>query len=100
MAASIGRSARGIPSTWRPDTSARARGRRPGRPLVLAAIERDANTVSDYDIDRATRLATIKLIGYSEVSTRWAGLAPDASVVLFGGRAKDQPYPGRPRSRP
>ena len=38
--------------------------------LVLAAIERDANTVADYDIDRATRLATLKLIGYTEVVPR------------------------------
>jgi len=35
--------------------------------LVLAAIERDVNTVADYDIDRAIRLVTLKLVGYTEV---------------------------------
>jgi short-subunit dehydrogenase len=35
--------------------------------VVLAAIERDANTIRDYDIERALRLATLKLVGYTEV---------------------------------
>jgi len=35
------------------------------RALVLAAIERDENSVRDYSIDRAIRLATIKLVGYT-----------------------------------
>src|SRR5690606_29291294 len=35
--------------------------------LILAAVERDANTVKDYDIDRAIRLVTLKLVGYTEV---------------------------------
>ena len=39
----------------------------PVRHLVLAAIDRDANSVRDYDIDRAIRLATLKLVGYTEV---------------------------------
>lgn len=33
--------------------------------LVLAAIERDANTIADYDIARARRLVTLKLVGYA-----------------------------------
>src|SRR6185312_4807565 len=33
--------------------------------LVLAAIERDANTARDYDIQRAIRLVTLKLVGYT-----------------------------------
>ena len=37
------------------------------RHLVLAAIDRDANSIKDYDIGRAIRLATLKLVGYSEV---------------------------------
>src|SRR5664279_5172833 len=32
------------------------------RYLVLAAIDRDQNTVQDYDIDRALYLATLKLV--------------------------------------
>lgn len=63
--------------------------------LVVGAIERDANSVTDYDIDRATRLAVLKLVGYSEVvHTLLPRMNPDSSVVLFGGLAKDRPYPG------
>jgi NAD(P)-dependent dehydrogenase (short-subunit alcohol dehydrogenase family) len=65
--------------------------------LVLAAIERDANTLRDYDIARARRLVTLKLIGYTEtIHTLLDRLEPsvDTGIVLFGGRAKDAPYPG------
>jgi NAD(P)-dependent dehydrogenase (short-subunit alcohol dehydrogenase family) len=65
--------------------------------LVLAAIERDANTVRDYDIARARRLVTLKLVGYTEtVHTLLDRMeaSVDTSIVLFGGRAKDAPYPG------
>ncbi|HEX6232732.1 MAG TPA: SDR family oxidoreductase [Jiangellaceae bacterium] len=63
--------------------------------LVLAAVERDSNTVKDYDIARATRLVTLKLIGYTEVvHALLPRMSPDASIVVFGGRAKDRPYPG------
>ncbi len=65
--------------------------------LVLAAIERDANTVREYDIARARRLVTLKLVGYTEtVHSLLDRLEPtvDTGIVLFGGRAKDAPYPG------
>ena len=65
--------------------------------LVLAAIERDANTIREYDIDRAIRLVTLKLVGYTEtVHALLDRLDPtvDTGIVLFGGRAKDLPYPG------
>lgn len=63
--------------------------------LVLAAIERDNNPVRDYDIASATRLVTLKLVGYTEtIHTLIPRMTSDASVVLFGGRAKDRPYPG------
>lgn len=97
VAASVGTTARGIPldlSQPHAIGEALADVGTVDR-LVLAAIERDANTVADYDIDRATRLATIKLIGYTEVlhSLR-PGLHDGSAIVLFGGRAKDRPYPG------
>jgi NAD(P)-dependent dehydrogenase (short-subunit alcohol dehydrogenase family) len=67
----------------------------PVKNLALVAVERDYNTVADYDVERAIRLVTIKLVGYTEVvhalRTR---LQPDGSVVLFGGLAKERPYPG------
>jgi NAD(P)-dependent dehydrogenase (short-subunit alcohol dehydrogenase family) len=63
--------------------------------LVVAAIERDQNTIADYDLDRATRLAVLKLVGYTEVIHRLLPrMNPESSVVIFGGRAKDRPYPG------
>ncbi|HYI51946.1 MAG TPA: SDR family NAD(P)-dependent oxidoreductase [Microbacterium sp.] len=65
--------------------------------LVLAAVDRDANTVRDYDIARATRLVTLKLIGYTETVHALLGRlveSRETGMVLFGGRAKDAPYPG------
>jgi NAD(P)-dependent dehydrogenase (short-subunit alcohol dehydrogenase family) len=63
--------------------------------LVLAAIERDVNTVTDYDIDRALRLVTLKLVGYTEVvHALRSRLAPDGAIVMFGGLAMQRPYPG------
>ena len=63
--------------------------------LVLAAIERDVNTVTDYDIDQALRLVTLKLVGYTEVvhAVR-SRIAPDGAIVMFGGLAMQRPYPG------
>lgn len=63
--------------------------------LVLAAIDRDANTAKDYDLAAATYLVTMKLIGYTEVVHAVLDrLSDDASVVVFGGLAKERPYPG------
>jgi NAD(P)-dependent dehydrogenase (short-subunit alcohol dehydrogenase family) len=63
--------------------------------LVLVAIDRDVNTVADYDIDRAIRLVTLKLVGYTEVvHTLRTRIAPRGSIVIFGGLAKERPYPG------
>ncbi|WP_173921913.1 SDR family NAD(P)-dependent oxidoreductase [Agromyces sp. Marseille-P2726] len=65
--------------------------------IVFTAIERDSNTIREYDIAMATRLITLKLIGYTEtVHVLLDRLEPsvDTGIVLFGGRAKDAPYPG------
>jgi NAD(P)-dependent dehydrogenase (short-subunit alcohol dehydrogenase family) len=97
VAASVGERARGVALDLSlPHTIAAALADvGPVDNLVIAAIERDANTVADYDVDRATRLATIKLIGYTEVvHTLLPRMRQDSAVVLFGGRAKDRPYPG------
>jgi NAD(P)-dependent dehydrogenase (short-subunit alcohol dehydrogenase family) len=67
----------------------------PVRHLVLAAIDRDANSVKDYNIERAIRLVTLKLVGYTTVvSALRSRLSDDSSLVLFGGMAKERPYPG------
>lgn len=63
--------------------------------LVVAAIERDQNTATDYDVTRAIRLVTLKLVGYTEViHALLPRITPGGSIVLFGGLAKDRPYPG------
>jgi NAD(P)-dependent dehydrogenase (short-subunit alcohol dehydrogenase family) len=65
--------------------------------LVLAAIDRDQNTIREYSFERAIRLVTLKLVGYAEtVHALVDRLEPsvDTGIVLFGGRAKDIPYPG------
>ncbi len=63
--------------------------------LALAALERDQNTVKDYDISAAIRLATLKLVGYTEVvHALFPRLTQDASVVVYGGLAKLRPYVG------
>jgi NAD(P)-dependent dehydrogenase (short-subunit alcohol dehydrogenase family) len=67
----------------------------PVQHLVLAAIERDDNRIRDFNIEGATRLTVLKLVGYAEVVHQLAErLTPDASIVIFGGGAKDRPYPG------
>lgn len=63
--------------------------------LVLTAIDRDSNPISDYSIARAVNLTTMKLVGYTEtVHALLPNLSDDSSVVLFGGNAMRRPYPG------
>ena len=63
--------------------------------LVLAAIARDNNPVKEYTIAGAINLTTMKLVGYTEtIHTLLDRFSDETAVVLFGGRAKDRPYPG------
>jgi NAD(P)-dependent dehydrogenase (short-subunit alcohol dehydrogenase family) len=63
--------------------------------LVLSSIARDNNPIRDYTIADAVYLTTMKLVGYTTVVHALIDrLSDDSSVVLFGGRAKDRPYPG------
>jgi NAD(P)-dependent dehydrogenase (short-subunit alcohol dehydrogenase family) len=63
--------------------------------LVLSSIARDNNPVREYKIAEAIELTTMKLVGYTEtVHALLDRLSDESSVVLFGGRAKDRPYPG------
>lgn len=99
VAASIGPEASGVAlDISEPESIAgQLAGIGPVNGLVLAAIERDANTVREYDIARARRLVTLKLIGYTEVVHTLLDrleASVDTGIVLFGGRAKDMPYPG------
>ena len=99
IAAGIGQSATGVAlDLSEPEGIAgQLAGIGPVNGLVLAAIERDANTVREYDLARARRLVTLKLLGYTEtVHALLDRLEPSnaTGIVLFGGRAKDAPYPG------
>ena len=63
--------------------------------LALVALYRDGNKVREYNIDEALKLVTLKLVGYTEVVHVLAPkMVQDGSIVLFGGLARDQPYPG------
>lgn len=63
--------------------------------LALVAIDRDENSVRNYNIAGALNLVTLKLVGYTEVVHVLAPrLRQDASILLFGGLARDRPYPG------
>src|SRR5690606_18107181 len=67
----------------------------PVQDLVLSAIERDENTVRTFDVAGATRLTTLQLVGYAEViHALLPKFTDDAAAVVFGGLAKDRPYPG------
>jgi NAD(P)-dependent dehydrogenase (short-subunit alcohol dehydrogenase family) len=63
--------------------------------LVLAAIERDVNKVHEYDLEAALRLVTLKLVGYTEViHTLLPRLGDESAILIYGGLARDRPYPG------
>ena len=56
----------GSGSTW-PDrrrSATRCRRSARSRYLAIVAIQRDDNTIRDFDIDRAMELVTLKLVGY------------------------------------
>jgi len=96
-AAAIGPNVRGIAlDLTRPhDIAAALADVGPTKHVVISAIQRDMNTARDYDVGRALELVTLKLVGYTEVvHALLPKLAADASVVLFGGLAKERPYPG------
>jgi NAD(P)-dependent dehydrogenase (short-subunit alcohol dehydrogenase family) len=63
--------------------------------LVIGAVDRDENTIADYDIAGALKLVTMKLVGYAEVvHTLAPRFTSAASVLLFGGLALKRPYAG------
>ncbi len=63
--------------------------------LVLSAIDRDNNSVTSYNIDAAIGTATIKLVGYAAAAAALQQrFERNGSILMFGGMAKDRPYPG------
>jgi NAD(P)-dependent dehydrogenase (short-subunit alcohol dehydrogenase family) len=66
-----------------------------GSRLVITAILRDNNPIRDYNHATALELVTMKLVGYAEtIHALIPKFSDDSSVVLFGGLAKERPYPG------
>jgi NAD(P)-dependent dehydrogenase (short-subunit alcohol dehydrogenase family) len=63
--------------------------------LVVCGIDQTPTTLAGFDVAAATQAVTIKLVGYTEtVRVLRPRFRPGTSVVLFGGVAKDRPYPG------
>jgi NAD(P)-dependent dehydrogenase (short-subunit alcohol dehydrogenase family) len=75
--------------------AARLSGVRDVEHLVLSAIDRDDNRAREYNLEGAQRLVTMKLVGYTEaIHALLPEMREHASILLFGGLAKDRPYPG------
>jgi NAD(P)-dependent dehydrogenase (short-subunit alcohol dehydrogenase family) len=97
VAAEIGRATRGVAlDLARPETIAGALADvAEVDHLVITAIEQTPNSLRTFDVTAAVRAVTIKLVGYTEtVRVLRPRFRPGASVVLFGGLAKERPYPG------
>jgi len=63
--------------------------------LAIIGMVRDRNTIAAYDVAKASELAITKVVGYTAaVSALAPRMAKDASILLFGGMAKEYPYPG------
>jgi NAD(P)-dependent dehydrogenase (short-subunit alcohol dehydrogenase family) len=63
--------------------------------LVITAIEQTVQSIGTFDVADAINSVTIKLVGYAEtVRVLTDRFGPNAAVVLFGGLAKERPYPG------
>ncbi len=63
--------------------------------LVVTAVGQATNTLAQFNVTDAVTAVTMKLVGYAEtVRVLRDRFAPGASVVLFGGLAKERPYPG------
>jgi NAD(P)-dependent dehydrogenase (short-subunit alcohol dehydrogenase family) len=63
--------------------------------LVLSAVDRDQNSLAEFDIQASRHLVTLKLVGYTAVvhalRTR---MSRGGAILLFGGQARIRPYPG------
>ncbi|HWO61044.1 MAG TPA: SDR family NAD(P)-dependent oxidoreductase, partial [Umezawaea sp.] len=63
--------------------------------LAVVGAVRDRNTIAAYDVAKAVELAVTKIVGYTAVISALAPrMARESSILLFGGMAKDYPYPG------
>ena len=60
-----------------------------------SANDNSRNTLASFDIDAAIDAVTVKLVGFTEtIRVMRDRFTPAASVVVFGGLARNRPYPG------
>jgi NAD(P)-dependent dehydrogenase (short-subunit alcohol dehydrogenase family) len=58
-------------------------------------MTRGQNTIKAYNVPAAVELVTTKLVGYAAaIATLRFRMVADSSIVMFGGIARDIPYPG------
>ena len=63
--------------------------------LVITAANPATNSLARFSVADAVTSVTVKLVGYAEtVRALHDRFRPGTSVVLFGGLAKERPYPG------
>ncbi|MFI1733746.1 SDR family NAD(P)-dependent oxidoreductase [Streptomyces acidicola] len=63
--------------------------------MVITAAFQRPNTLKDLNLPEAVTAVTTKVVGYAEaVRALHDRFTPVGSVVLFGGLAKERPYPG------
>ena len=64
--------------------------------LILVAVVRCSTHIVDgYDVQTASALLQVKTVGYqSVIHTLLPRMRRNASICIFGGAAKDVPYPG------
>jgi NAD(P)-dependent dehydrogenase (short-subunit alcohol dehydrogenase family) len=97
VAAEIGGDTRGLAADLaQPDTLAAAFGDvAEVDNLVITVAHPTMNTIANFDVADAIQAVTVKLVGYAEtVRVLLDRFRPGAGVVLFGGLAKERPYPG------
>jgi NAD(P)-dependent dehydrogenase (short-subunit alcohol dehydrogenase family) len=63
--------------------------------LILTAMYGPNLSIKTIDYAEAARASRVKIVGYVEaINTALPRLKPTSSIVLFGGLAKANPYPG------
>lgn len=97
LARSIGPQARGLHIDLEDSASIQAALAK-GEPIDHLVITPNYGVnmnIRDIDIAEVARVARVKIVAYVEiVSTALPRLKPTSSIVLFGGLAKANPYPG------
>jgi NAD(P)-dependent dehydrogenase (short-subunit alcohol dehydrogenase family) len=63
--------------------------------LILTPIYGGNQSIKDFNAEEAYRAARVKIVAFAEIVNKaLPRLRPTSSIVLFGGLAKANPYPG------